>query len=326
MGFTTWNYASSNDAVEDTYDFIANHGDIYAEQIDEYIPWRSLISSLDYPDDFKLKMQFKSLQKPPDMKLCLSVSFLDTDRSALLPDADGFLPEDASFDNDEVMSAYGRHLEYLIDKFNPQYFVFAMEVNELFIKDQVKWESYQRFSSEIRTRLKGKYPDLPIAESITLHALINPETDDAVSYHEAIRDFVEDQDFTAVSFYPFLTGLSEEFQFQTAFDFLHELISKPIAFVETNHLAETLEIEAFDLKIESDECEQKVYLETLLNNAQAKDYEFVIWWSHRDYDELWKSFPAEVKNIGKIWRDTGLLDEDGNRRIALDSWEKALNQ
>ncbi len=64
----------------------------------------------------------------------------------------------------------------------------------------------------------------------------------------------------------------------------------------------------------------KDYLETLLLNAHNQNYEFVIWWAYRDYDKLWNTFPDEYKDIGKLCRDTGLIDEKGKERPSLNVW------
>ena len=45
-----------------------------------------------------------------------------------------------------------------------------------------------------------------------------------------------------------------------------------------------------------------------------------------DFDALWQTFPDEVKAIGQIWRDTGLLDEDGNERPAFTVWQAHFNR
>jgi len=63
-----------------------------------------------------------------------------------------------------------------------------------------------------------------------------------------------------------------------------------------------------------------------LSNAHRQDYEFVIWWTHRDYDELWKTFPPELKDLGSLWKDTGILDENGNLRPAYKTWTAILNR
>jgi hypothetical protein len=59
-----------------------------------------------------------------------------------------------------------------------------------------------------------------------------------------------------------------------------------------------------------------------LINANKENYEFVIWWAYRDYDALWKTFPAEIKDLGQIWRDTGLKDEAGEDRKSMKVWRE----
>jgi len=70
----------------------------------------------------------------------------------------------------------------------------------------------------------------------------------------------------------------------------------------------------------------KEYLETLAWNAYKQNYEFIIWWAHRDYDELWNTFPEDVKDLGKLWKDTGLLDENGNKRHSFESWQSLFQK
>ncbi|MEO1450839.1 MAG: hypothetical protein AAFV07_15025, partial [Bacteroidota bacterium] len=249
---------------------------------------------------------------------------LNTDRSTIIEDWDGNSMADRAFDDPEIYAAYLKHLQYLIDQFEPTYLIAVMEANDLLVQAPEKWEGYQSLIQKLRPELKSLYPDLKISESITLHNFYEPEVPDQAAFVESISTYMREMDFAAISFYPFFKGLSKEKQFQKAFDFLHAQTNLPIAFVETNHLVETLEVEAFELTIESDVCEQQAYLEQLMLNAFDHPYEFIIWWAHRDFDALWETFPEEVKDVGKLWRDTGLLDESGEKRPAFEAWEKVL--
>ncbi|MCA1763102.1 MAG: hypothetical protein LC664_08940, partial [Flavobacteriales bacterium] len=163
-------------------------------------------------------------------------------------------------------------------------------------------------------------PNLHISESMTLHNLYLPDMDNQTDYLEEMTGYINAMDFVAISFYPFFKNLHTRNDFQGAFDFLHERVNRPIAFVETCTIAEDLVVPNFNLSISGSEAEQNIYLETLLENAQQRDYEFVIWWAHRDYDALWETFPSEVSDLGRLWRDTGLLDEAGDERLAWNTW------
>ncbi len=166
-----------------------------------------------------------------------------------------------------------------------------------------------------------------MSESITLHNWFNPNVENPAEYISEMSNYVnQNLDFAAISYYPFFKGQHTATEFQQAFDFLHSEVTIPIAFVETNHLAENLEISGFNLNIKSDECEQLAYLETLLYNAHNENYPFIIWWAYRDYDQLWATFPTEFQDIGKLWRDTGLLNEDGKERPSFIVWKNTFEK
>ncbi len=224
------------------------------------------------------------------------------------------------------MDAYFRHVDYLIDRFQPDYTVLAMEVNDLYIASEKKWNEYNILTDDIRNRVKQRYPNLLVSESVTLHNWFNPDVSDPSTYIQKINDYINQRDFAAISFYPFLMGLENKNDFQAVFDFVHDHITIPIAFVETAHIAEWLVIPSLGVLIKGDVCSQQYYLESLLLNAYHHEYEFIIWWAFRDFDEFWKTFPAGYKDIGKIWRDTGLLDEKGLPRPSYKVWTEIYSR
>ena len=327
MGFSSWNFGPDQSDIDETYQFINSNADIYSEQIDHKIPWDAWINNTPLPTEFLGEIESKVAQRLEDHQLLLSVSLLNTDRSDLLEDYDGTIPAYTFLNDQHIEDAYFQHLQYLITQFNPNYLVIAMEVNDLKLKSAAKWNAYQLLMSNIRARLKYNYPDLLISESVTLHNWYEPEVPNPFAYITELADYInQNMDFAAISFYPFFKNQHTKAEFQETFNFLHSVIGIPIAFVETTHLAENLEISSLDLNITSDVCEQQAYLETLILNAYSHDYQFIIWWAYRDYDELWATFPPDVQDIGKVWRDTGLLDEDGEERPSYDVWELVFNK
>lgn len=320
MGFSTWEYGP--DKAEAVYDFIEDFTDIYSEQVDNYIPWSAWITGSSLPVAFVNDIATRVSRKPADHKLMLSVSLLNTERNDLLEDYDGSIPNYSALNNQIIEDGYYRHLSYLVDQLGPDYLVMAMEANDLLIHSAEKWEQYKLLIDNIRSRLKQKYPDLPIAESVTLHNWFEPNIVASEDYISEVDQYVKKQDFTAISFYPFLRDWHTQEKFQNAFDFLHSHTDKPIAFVETAHLGEELLVPELALAINGDECEQKVYVETLLSNAYNSNYTYVIWWSFRDYDLLAEEFPEAFDGAGLIWRDTGLLDGVGKARAAFHVWRE----
>lgn len=324
MGFTSWSYGPELEDVTSTYDFIQTNGDIYAEHIDDRIPWSAWMNDTKLPEPFTENIAFRLAQKPADQPLLLSVSILNTLRDDLAEDFDGTSPYYSQINDRHIENAYVKHLEYLIEQFQPEYLVLGIEVNEMWINANSKWADFKQLMLNIHSRIKLSYPDLKTSQSVTLHNWYDPGFYGTENYIQEINSFVNEMDFAAISFYPFFKGLHNAADFQKAFDFLHDQVSIPIAFVETSHISVDLSVPALNIYIQGDLCEQKSYLEMLLLNAEQNNYDFIIWWAHRDYDALLETFPPELKDLGKVWRDTGLLEEDGTSKPAFEVWEKVF--
>jgi len=326
MGFSTWSFGPNLQDVNNTYQFISDNSDIYSEHIDNKIPWNSWINNLPLPLEFTNEITGRVSRKIVNQQLVLSVSLLNSNRSDLAEDFDGTIPSYTNLNDEAIENAYFKHVQFLIEAFTPNYLVIAIEVNELKLASNSKWEAYKLLINNVKTRIKTIYPNLKISESISLHNVYQPVTSNPDEYTNEIIDYMNAQDFVTISFYPFFKDLHSKNEFQQVFDFLHSKIMKPIAFVETSTLAEDLIVPNFNLLIEGNECEQNAYLETLLTNAQNTNYEFVIWWAHKDYDALWLTFPNEFKDLGQLWRDTGLLDENGIERPSFSTWKTVFNK
>lgn len=320
MGFTTWPYGPNQSDVDSTYLLIQDNGDCYTEHLDNKIPWKALINNTPFPSEFLNDLTGRKIQKPANKSLILSVSLLNGSRADLIEDYDGSVPNYNQLNDSTIADAYFDYLDYLIEELNPSYLIAALEVNELLEKNATKWAEYKLLIAAVKERLKAKYSTLMISESITLHNWYEPGSSSLTNEQQEISNYISTQDFAAISFYPFLAGLSSEKGFNDAFFFLNKNVNIPIAFSETGHLAEDLIIPNLNTTIKSDLIQQQQYMDILLNNAQNNNYLFVTWWTYRDYDKLWNTFPANLKDIGQIWRDTGIEDENGAKRPAYSSW------
>lgn len=320
MGFSTWSFGPTLSNVNESYDFIIMNGDVYSEHMDHKIPWYEWMTGSELPVEFTESVANKVDRKPDGVDLLLSISFLNGARNDIMENMDGVVPAYTALDDSLILDAYFKHVCYLVEALDPTYLVYSIESNELFINNPTLWPAFRNLMEAIGDMLKEKYPNLPMTESVTLHNWY--DTNIGSDYLAEVEKIANGGQFVAISFYPFFKGLHSKKDFQKAFDFLHSKTEQPIAFVETNHLAEDLTIDGLSLNIKGDEKEQEDYLETLLINAHNKQYKFVIWWAHRDYDALWETFPDEVKDLGKIWRNTGLKDKNGNERKSMRLWRK----
>jgi hypothetical protein len=324
MGFTTWPYARTVQAVDNTYRFLADNTDIYAEHIDHFIPWNAWINNNPLPAEFVNTIQSKARRKIPGKKLLLSVGLLNNSRDDLMPDYDGTVPVYSRLDDSVIVEAYYKHVKYLTDALHPDKLVIAIEVNKLLLVNPGKWQEYKSLISQVKMRIKQDYPSLPVSESIMLHVLLDARKNHLDSYINEIFDYTNGLDFTSISFYPFSNDLHTAGDFQQAFDFLHRHVTNPIAIVETGNISRRLTIPSMQIDISGNEAEQRLYLEKLCINAQEHSYDFIIWWTHRDYTALWQTFPPEIKDMAGIWLSTGLLRDDGSKRPAYDAWRTAF--
>jgi hypothetical protein len=258
--------------------------------------------------------------------LTVSVSLLNGSRTDLATDYDGLTPTYQALNDTSIENAYFKHLEYIAEALQPDHFVIAIEVNELLLHDPDKWDDYVLLMDNIRLRIEERFPQTTISESFTLHNLLSPDVADPMAYQETIFDYANSLDLVSVSFYPFFQGISTQEGFLEALNFLQSHIQAPIAFSETAHISEDLDVEGFGLFIPGSESEQKAYLETLLIHARENEYAYVIWWTHRDYNELWETFPPEVQDLGELWLGSGLINEDGVSKSAFSSWNTAFQK
>lgn len=326
MGFTTWPYAPSDESVNNTYQFLGDNADIYSEHIDSEIPWDAWINDSTLPVEFTNDIASRASRVIPGVKLTVSVSLLNSSRSELASDFDGTTPNYSELNDAHIEDAYFKHLKYITNQLNPDFLIIAIEVNELLKNAPDKWEAYKLLMANIKSRVKQEFPSLSISESITLHNFYQPDVQNPSAFIEEVAEYANSMDYATISFYPFFKGFKTKDDFQKAFDFLHEQINKPIAIAETGHLSEDLSVESLDLFISGNQSEQKDYLESLITNAQNHNYEYVIWWTHRDYDELWETFPDAVKDLGKLWISTGIINEDGADKEAFATWNFVFNK
>ena len=326
MGFTSWPYAATIESVDNTYNFINENTDIYCEHIDNNIPWNAWMNGLPLPIEFTNDIIARQSRKIPNKKLVVSVSLLNLERNDLAFDYDKTTPNYTSMSDLHIEDAYFQHIKYIVNQLNPNYLIIAIEVNELLKNTPNKWDEYKLLMFNVKTRIQQEFPSLSISESITLHNLYEPDVPDPQQYIDELINYANTMDFASISFYPYFKGLKTNDEFQNAFDFLHEKVNKPIAFAETGHLSENLIVNSYSISINGNECEQNKYLEKLLMNAQEENYEFIIWWTHRDYNELWETFPLNLQNLGKLWISTGIINEDGLEKTAYSTWQTVLDK
>ncbi len=326
MGFSTFPYAATPAAITQTYAIIAQNADIYVEQFDEAtVPWIAALTGAPFPARFQEQLDRATTNRLNDKPLVLVVMPLSEGRDGIAAPLNGQLPpqlQGKPIDDPSYVTAFANYTVRIAERLDPDYLITGLEVNDLYLNSPEIWPAYRRFNAALTQTLKQRFPSLPMSQSVTLHNFFSDGQGNAAHTTE-VKTLLQEQDFTAVSYYPFLYGAyQDQAAYEAAFDLLDALTDKPIAFTETGNIAERLRVPSFGVDLPGSDAAQQGYLTSLLNRARRDDYLFVINWAHRDFDALTAILPTEVQELAKIWQDTGLWDENGNGRPALSVWNQ----
>jgi len=335
LGFTTWPYDASIEAVNFVYSEINSRGDIIAHHLDGGIPWQEALDGTAYPTAIENELNTRLANTPSDKLVYLTVSPFNIARDDLA----GYWNDSGTgqalsppwnsrdFDSAEVIQAYINFSKNAIDRFNPAYFNLALEASELALNDAARFDRFVVFVQQVSASLREDYPDLKLMLSV---AMKSPGSSNANIINSQMPKIVPYIDVIGISIYPYVffdhddkgdpTNLPVNWLSQI------EAIStgKPIAITETGWIAERLNIPNFSLDVEANAANQNAYLQILFDETKILDMQFIIWFSIIDYDALWNGVLGQ-DDVARIWRDTGLYDENLNARPAFTRWQQQLD-
>lgn len=325
MAFTPFTYAFTLEAKQWTYSMITRNADAILYHLDQGVPWQEVYSKTPYPGKVENEITDKIRNKPIDNKLILMASPLNGDRTDLAGywNTESHEPRPAIFKektfNDKIIiDTYIEYCRQIIDRFQPTYFIYAVEVNVLRKQSPDKWQAFTELCAQTYTALKKEYPDLPISVSIQLDEFHN-DVDDQT---ENLLKIMKYTDYIAISSYPYaFSGHPNPGTLPSDYFSIIRNIApeKPFAVAETGFTAEDVSITG--LSVKGNEDFQNQYMQLLMKNAQEQQAEFICWYIPRDYDELWE----QLLEIGTtewfvLWKDNGVISGDGSVRKSFETW------
>lgn len=331
MGFTPWPYDATTDAVEWTYEKISEHSDIISHHMEEGVPWPEAYDNSAFSSEFQTEIDSRLERIEPGMSVLLSVSPLNMGRDAMalyrgsresmaLP-----APWDSyALNSTEVKTAYLQYVNKMVDAFQPDYLIIGVEVNLLIRNNPDLWPEYVELHSYVYGEIKQDYPELPVGASffcVPFFPEWSPE-DDLNLQVAGLRDIETTSDFIAFSLHPFMSALTAESFPDDYMETLFAQTDKPVAISESSYPAEywqTLSEPVVDFNGTPEK--QAAFLSEVFQESEMSNALFLIWFSIRDFDALWEGVLNEDP-VALVWRDTGLYDGEGNRRIAYDIWEE----
>lgn len=138
MGFTPWLYEASFTAQDMVYDQIQNNGDIISQHLMAGIPWLEALDGTPYPQAVEDEISTRLMKTLPGKTIYLSIDSLDGPHTELAPNW-GDEPNEPrtgewatrNFSSPEVITAYGNFALDMIDRFDPDYFNYSVEISGL---------------------------------------------------------------------------------------------------------------------------------------------------------------------------------------------------
>lgn len=334
MGFTPFPYAATSQAQQDVYDGLQQDADLIAHHIDNGIPWVEALSGDPFHQNLLNEWQDRLNNTPEGHKIFLSITPLNIARDdmALYRGENPDMPLPSPWDSYElnhpdVKTAYLNYCRRIIQFFDPDWMLIGIETNLLKANATAQWDAYLELHRETYQQLKQEFPQLPIAISLTGVDLLEGYTDsDFSSQIQAMQDLLPFSDFLGISLYPYFSKFLTDEIPEDMFDEIFNLTgSKPIAFTETGYPAQSFSVFNGSLVFNSSTSKQNTYITRLLEACEANNALFAVNFVYWDYDQLWEQI-GSPDDVNKMWRDTGLLDENGNERPAYDIWKTWLNK
>lgn len=334
MSMTPHPYDYVLEAMNETYKFVNTHTDMICHHFDNGIPWPEAYEKTEYNPAVEADLDFRVEKLEKNQPVYLAIAPLQSDRYSLAQywgeksnmERSGDWKQ-KEFDDLQVISAYINFCSDLIERFDPVYMNYGVEVNGNWKSESdPHFRKFLIFSEQVYTTLKERYPDLPLFVSLMKNSMITTESQTNIN-----RQLLQYSDLVAMSTYPFgitgegATGNPDNLPRNWFSDLAALAPGKPFAVAETGYIAEDLIIPEYNWNMEGREAWQAAYVRFLLEEMDKLDAAFVVWFVSWDYDLAYEKikemdFPPWVK----IWRDCGLLDGEGNPRSSLGIWDAWL--
>jgi hypothetical protein len=328
LGVTPWPADFTTAEVDTSYAFINNHCDIVSHHFDDGVPYEEAFNNLPMPTNLQNDVQYRKTKTNSNKKILLSVSALNLTRkekadyysqsniSASIKSTWNNLP----FDNANVITAYFNYVSWLVDSFHPNYVNFGVESNNALFNPS-EFTKYKYFLSQVYSRLKIKYPNIPLFISFMV--------DESPEGYANASQLIPYTDYIGLSAYPYVVvsssvnGNTNPALFPSNFfDKFIALSNKPLVFAETSYIAENLVIPSLNLNKQGNENWQNDYLQLVCTICNKHNAKFLIWFCSKDYDAASATLQSQglYQDLFGLWQDTGLKNQNGRERLAYKTW------
>ncbi|MBN2336800.1 hypothetical protein JXL21_14690 [Candidatus Bathyarchaeota archaeon] len=329
LGFTPTPYDVTAESVETTYTLLLNHSDIVVHHFDSGVPWVEAYEGTPYHEKVLWEV-FQRVSHHADEKIYLALTPIHQSRTEMAGywHTEGNQPRPGEwaakeFDDPMIIEAYLNFCDYMVDKFNPDYLAYGIEVNMLATANPETFETYLLFLDEVYPALKSKHPDLPVFLTFQAEYYYqNLETQEP-----AMERLLPYTDYMALSSYPFMAYPDPATIPDDHFQRIRGLApEKPYCIAETGFPSHNTTIEELYATFPGKPEWQTQYVEYLFNSSESMDAEFIAWFVLIDYDATWEYLKEFIGPIYRLWIETGLIDENLQPKPALKLWDEWLEK
>jgi len=327
MGTTNLPYDFTPEAIEKTYKIVEEHTDLITHHIEGGVPWSEAFEGRPYRPRVEEDINSRLRHLKEGQKVYLALTPINGVRNSLA----GYRGEsdnmerpgewkDKDFDDPDVITAYTNYCRRMIQLFQPDFMAYGIEVNMLANSNPAAFEKFLVMAEQVYGTLKEENPELPIFLTIQIDDTFHGYEE---KQREVIKRLLPYTDYIAVSTYPFSYKADPKELPEDWFSEVAELApEKPFAVAETSFIAEDLVLYGA-LWRSGNEKWQAEYVQFLLNKSNELNAKFIVWFVPIDYDLLWRKV-FNMDEFTRIWRDTGLLNENKEARLSLRIWDAWL--
>ena len=341
LGFTSWPWDFTEEAVDDTYAFVADNADLLCLHHDGGVPWTEAAFGLPYHPAVLGTIAREAAGIAPGQAVFVSATAQSQLRAGELAPywgAETGLPlpvffEGRTLDDPLVVAAFTEWCRFLIESLDPDWFAYGIESNGGFTGlGDPGLAQFLAMAEAVRDALRAEYPDLPLLVTVQTASSAAPRRE----FLALTKEILAWSDYVGISTYPYLLQVEGGVEIHgdpaglpanllTAIKLLAP--AKPVAITETGYTAEDLAIPAYGIASDGTAAWQAAYARWILAEAHALDAEFLVWFVSRDYDAglaTLESLGLPVDPAFLIWRDNGLVDGAGSPRPGLSAWRAWL--